>query len=495
MSSPVMSPNLSPHGQHLLQRRDFLRSGISTLGGLSLPLLLAKQGALAAPAGPWRPSIDPARPFAPRLGHHDAKAEQLLILFCAGAVSHLDSFDYKPELYQHHGKTPPNAPKVTFQGPIGKLAKPFWEFKPRGQSGKMVSNLFPHLAEMADDMCFLHSLHAPNAAHTQAENFLSTGHTFEGYPSLGAWTNYALGSENEQLPSFVAMADPRGRPQAGYNNWGAGFLPASFQGTAFSADQPPQNLTPPPGVSPRSNTRARDLLEELNEKHAARYPGDTDLAARIASFELAGRMQLSIPELCDLSKEQETIHEVYGTNSDNTVKAEYARNCLLARRLLEKGVRVVQLFNGGSGDGGRTNWDSHAEIVKNHGNHAEIFDQPTAALLQDMKQRGMLEKTLVVWCTEFGRLPFMQANGTGRDHNIDGFTAWFMGAGVKPGFSYGATDELGWKAVQNKATVYDFNATILHLLGLDHEHLTHYHNGFEQRLTNVHGHVLSEMLA
>lgn len=490
-----MSPELSPHGQRLLQRREFLRGGITTLGGLSLPLLLQKQGALAASGDPWRPVIDPAQPFAPRGGHHDAKAEQVLIIFCAGAVSHLDSFDYKPELYKHHGKTPPNAPKVTFQGPIGDLAKPFWDFKPRGQSGKMVSDLFANLAEMADDMCFLHSLHAPNAAHTQAENFLSTGHTFEGYPSLGAWTTYALGSENEQLPSFVAMADPRGRPQAGFNNWGSGFLPASFQGTGFSADQPPGNLTPPSGVSDKSNAKARGLLESLNEQHASRYPGDTDLAARIASFELAGRMQLSIPELCDLSKEPAYLHEAYGTTSSNTVKAEYARNCLLGRRLLEQGVRVVQLFNGGSGDGGRTNWDSHAEIVKNHGTHAEIFDQPTAAMLQDMKQRGMLEKTLVVWCTEFGRLPFMQANGTGRDHNIDGFTAWFMGAGVKPGFSYGATDELGWKATENPATVYDFNATILHLLGLDHERLTYYHNGFEQRLTNVHGHVLKEMLA
>ncbi len=490
-----MSLELSPHGQRLLQRREFLRGGITTLGGLSLPLLLQKQGALAASGDPWRPVIDPAQPFAPRGGHHDAKAEQVLIIFCAGAVSHIDSFDYKPELYKHHDKTPPNAPKVTFQGPIGDLAKPFWDFKPRGESGKMVSDLFPNLAEMADDMCFLHSLHAPNAAHTQAENFLSTGHTFEGYPSLGAWTTYALGSENEQLPSFVAMADPRGRPQAGYNNWGSGFLPASFQGTAFSADQPPGNLSPPSGVSAKSNGKARSLLESLNEQHASRYPGDTDLAARIASFELAGRMQLSIPELCDLSKEPAYLHEAYGTTSSNTVKAEYARNCLLGRRLLEQGVRVVQLFNGGSGDGGRTNWDSHAEIVKNHGTHAEIFDQPTAAMLQDMKQRGMLEKTLVVWCTEFGRLPFMQANGTGRDHNIDGFTAWFMGAGVKPGFSYGATDELGWKATENPATVYDFNATILHLLGLDHERLTYYHNGFEQRLTNVHGHVLKEMLA
>jgi len=493
MAFPTNRPALQA-----MARRGFLKDSLATMGGISLLDLLRRDGLFAAESsgvGPWRPEIDPARPFAPRPPHFEARAKQMLIIFCAGAVSHVDSFDYKPELYVHDGKVPPDAPKVTFQGPTGNLAKPFWEFKPRGQSGKMVSDLFPNLAEMADDMCFIHSLHAENAAHTQAENFLSTGFTFEGYPSLGAWSVYALGSENEQLPAFVAIADPRGRPQAGYNNWGAGFLPASFQGTAFSADSPPGNLSPPPGVSAESDASARDLLTRLNARHASQFPGDTDLAARIASYELAGRMQASIPQLCDLSKETATTHTAYGTDSKDKVKAEYARNCLLSRRLLQQGVRVVQLFNGGSGDGGRTNWDSHRNIVKNHGNHAEIFDQPTAALLSDMKQRGMLEDTLVVWCTEFGRLPFMQANGTGRDHNIDGFTAWFMGAGVKHGFSYGATDELGWKAAEKPASVYDLNATVLHLLGLDHERLTYYHNGMERRLTNVHGHVLHDLLA
>jgi hypothetical protein len=478
-----------------LGRRGFLENFATSAGGIALAQLLAREGLLAIEDKPQpiRPPIDPARPFAARPPHFPAKAEQVLLIFCAGAVSHLDTFDYKPELYKQHGKVPPNAPKVTFEGPIGNLAKPFWDFKPRGQSGKMISDLMPHLAGLADDICFIHSLTAKNSAHTQAENFLSTGFTFEGYPSLGAWTTYALGTLNENLPSFVAIADPRGRSQAGPNNWGSGFLPATFQGTAFSADEPPQNLRA--STKESASRAAVDLLATLNGEHLAQHPGNTDLAARISSYELAGRMQSSIPGLMDLKGESVKTLETYGAMSSNTIKSEYARNCLLARRLLEQGVRVVQLFNGAFASGGKLNWDSHSNIVSSHGTHAEIFDQPTAALLRDLKQRGMLEKTLVVWCTEFGRLPFMQANGTGRDHNIEGFTCWLMGAGVKPGISIGSTDELGWKATDNVKTLYDFNATILHLLGLDHERLTHYFNGTERRITDVHGHVIQEVLA
>ncbi|MES2793673.1 MAG: DUF1501 domain-containing protein [Planctomycetota bacterium] len=482
----------SPY-QHL-NRRSFFSNIATTAGSIALAQMFARDGLLVAET-PLRPAIDPTRPFAARKPHFPAKAEQVLIIFCAGAVSHIDTWDYKPELYQHHGKTPPNAPKVTFQGPIGNLAKPFWDFKPRGQCGKMISNLVPHLAELADDMCFIHSLTSKNSAHTQAENFLSTGFTFEGYPSLGSWATYALGTANENLPSFVAIADPRGRPQAGPNNWGSGFLPAAFQGTAFSADQPPQNLRTTSSVQESANRATVDLLSQLNDEHLTRYPGDTDLTARISSYELAGRMQTSIPGLMDLSQENKKTLETYGADSPNTIKAEYARNCILARRLLEQGVRVVQLFNGAYASGGRLNWDSHADIVNSHGAHAEILDQPTAALLRDLKQRGQLDKTLVVWCTEFGRMPFMQANGTGRDHNIEGFTCWLMGAGVKPGVSYGSTDELGWKATENVTTLYDFNATILHLLGLDHERLSYYFNGTNRRLTDVHGHVIKELLA
>jgi uncharacterized protein (DUF1501 family) len=488
-----MTP-ISPHGLGLLNRRRFLSHMGTALGGLSLLQLLDRDGLLAA-GTPLRPTIDPARPYAARAPHFAAPAKQVVVIYCVGAVSHVDSFDYKPALFQHHGQTPPNAPEVTFQGPIGKLAKPLWEFKPRGQSGKMISELFPRLAEQADELCFIHSLVAKSSAHTQAENFMSTGQTFEGHPSLGAWATYALGTANENLPAFVAIPDPRGRPQAGYNNWGPGYLPAAFQGTAFTASQPLRNLAPPAGTDARANTTARDLLAALNEEHLTRFPGDTDLAARIASYELAGHMQLSVPEVGDLSQESEAMQEAYGANSPDKTKAAFARNCLLARRLLERGVRVVQLFNGGSGDGGRTNWDGHSDILKNHGTHAAILDQPVAALLDDLRQRGLLDHTLVVWCTEFGRMPFMQANGTGRDHNIDAFTCFLAGAGVKRGFSYGSSDELGWKAVENKTTIYDFNATILHLLGLDHERLTYYHNGLERRLTDVHGHVIDGLLA
>jgi hypothetical protein len=407
----------------------------------------------------------------------------------------VDAWDHKPELIRHDGRDPPDAPAITFMGPVGKLARPRWEFKPRGKCGKMLSELFPRVAELADDMCFIHSLTGRNSAHTQAENFLSTGFTFEGYPSLGAWTNYALGSPSEDLPAFIAIADPRGRTDAGASNWGSGFLPAAFQGTCFSADQPPRNLTPPSAIGPSDDAAARKLLALLNGEHQARFPGDTQLAARIASYELAARMQTSIPSLQDFGQETARTLAEYGADSKNDTKAAYARNCILARRLLERGVRVVQLFNGGANNGGETNWDNHNRLAERHAMHAEIFDQPTAMLLRDLRQRGMLDRTLVAWCSEFGRMPFMQANGTGRDHNIEGFTCWLMGAGVKAPLTYGATDELGWKAAQDQATLYDFNATILHLLGLNHERLTFYHNGTERRLTDVHGHVLKALLA
>jgi hypothetical protein len=480
----------------MLDRRTFLSDVGAAMGGLSVLPLLAAEGLLASPErGPFRPTINPARPYAARLPQFPAAADQLLIIFCAGAVSHVDSWDWKPDLIKHDGQDPPNAPKVTFMGPVGKLARPRWEFKPRGESGKMTSDLFPHLAAHTDEICFIHSLTGKNSSHTQAENFLSTGFVFEGYPSLGGWVTYALGTPNQNLPAFVSLADPRGRTEAGTNNWGAGFLPATFQGTAFTADSPPRNLLPPPHVSDAGDRAAADLLKRLNEAHFARYPGDSDLAARIASYELAGRMQLAIPSLMDLSDEPAHVLTAYAADAADEIKAGYARNCLLARRLLERGVRVVQLFNGASNNGGRTNWDSHKDIERIHAERADVFDQPTAALLADLKQRGLLERTLVLCCTEFGRMPFMQANGTGRDHNIDGFTCWLMGAGVQAPFSYGSTDELGWKATDDVATLYDLNATVLHLMGFDHERLTYYHNGTERRLTDVHGHVLEGVLS
>jgi len=484
--------------RHLLDRRNFLRTTGGAFGGLGLAHLLASESAadLTGKAS-IRPQIDPDRPYAPRPSHFPMPAKRVLVVFCPGAVSHVDTFDYKPMLAKLHGQKPPQIPAVTFEGPSGNIAKPFWGFKPRGESGKMVSDLLPHLAELADDFCFLHALSTQTSAHPQGENFLHTGFVMEGFPSFGAWTTYALGSECSELPAFVAINDPRGMARSGKNNFGSGFLPAAFQGTDFTAKAPPANLNRPSRYSTQDDRVTNDLLTRLNSKHLEQFPGDTNLAARIASYELAGRMQTSVPDIMDISEEPESILREYGTDTGSDLKREYAKNCILARRLIEKGVRVVQLFNGSdpSGGNGITNWDSHSDIQDTHAMQAEIMDQPTAALIHDMKRRGLLDDTLIVWCTEFGRMPFLQGNGTGRDHNPGAFTCFLAGAGVKKGFSYGESDEFGFKAAVNETPVYDFNATILHLMGLDHERLTFYHNGIERRLTNVHGHVIKDVVA
>ena len=489
---------LSAIGRSMLDRRGFLGQSGMALGGLALSQLLARDRLLASDGtGPIRPLIDENNPYAARPPHFAMPAKQVLVIYCPGAVSHVDTFDYKPDLYKLHGKKPPGIPAVTFEGPTGNIAKPFWDFKPRGESGKMVSDLLPNLGGMVDDFCFVHSLTTQTSAHPQGENFFNTGFTMEGFPSFGAWVTYALGCETEELPAFVAINDPRGLARSGKNNFGSGFLPASFQGTDFTAANPPANLGRPDAFSPDADRASVTLLQKLNAKHLQQFPGDADLAARIASYELAGRMQTSVPEVMDIANEPAHVHAAYGTDSGTDLKKAYANNCILARRLLEKGVRVVQLFNGSdpSGGNGITNWDSHSDILKTHAMQAEIMDQPTAALIADLKQSGMLEHTLVVWCTEFGRMPFLQANGTGRDHNPAAFTCFLAGAGVKKGHSYGESDEFGFKAAVNETSVYDFNATLLHLMGLNHERLTYYHNGLERRLTNVHGHVIKDILA
>ncbi|MCH7725052.1 MAG: DUF1501 domain-containing protein [Planctomycetes bacterium] len=490
--------DLSPAGRDLIDRRQFFNHTGTALGGIALASLLADDGLLTAQSkeGPIRPVIDPARPLAARQPHFAPKAKNVLVIFCAGALSHIDSWDYKPELIKYHDKPQPGGPGVTFQGASGNLHQPLYKFRPRGQSGKMVSDLLPNLAELADEMCFVHSLTSKSNTHGPGENFMSTGFILDGFPSIGAWISYALGSENSDLPAFVAIPDPRGVPGASLNNWGSGFLPAVFQGTAFSSTSPIQNLARPPGTSVATDRSARDLLKRLNERHLERFPKDTDLTARIASYELAARMQLSAPEVTNLSSEPEHVLKMYGADdSKNTTKAAFARNCILARRLIENGVRFVQLFNGAYASAGALNWDGHQKLREQYDVHGEILDQPAAALFKDLKQRGLLEDTLVVWCTEFGRMPMFQKGAKGRDHNPLGFTAWLGGAGVKKGVSYGATDELGFKAVENVLSVHDLNATILHLLGLDHERLTFRHNGVDRRLTDVHGHVIHEILA
>lgn len=500
MSNPEQ---LSLNGRSLLDRRRFLgTAGLSTLG-LALTSLLDADGLLAdeprtvGGKTPIRPEFDSHNPYAPRKPHFEMPAKQVLVIYLPGAVSHVDTFDYKPALEKLHGQKPPGIPEVTFEGPTGNIAKPFWKFRPRGETGKMVSDLLPHLATQVDDFCFFHALSTDTSAHPQGENFINTGFTMEGFPSFGAWVTYALGTESQELPAFVAINDPRGLARSGKNNFGNGFLPAAFQGTDFNAKNPPNNLKRPKSLSPQADRKTVDLLAMLNAKHLEQYPHDANLAGRIASYELAGKMQTSVPKVMDLSGETEATLKAYGVEGGSELKGHYARNCILARRLIEKGVRVVQLFNGSdpSGGNGITNWDSHSDILKTHAMQAEIMDQPTAALIADMKQRGLLEHTLIVWATEFGRMPFLQSNGTGRDHNPDAFTCFLTGAGVKQGCSYGESDEFGFKAAIDKTTVYDFNATLLHLMGLDHERLTFYHNGLERRLTNVHGHVVKDVLA
>ena len=494
-----MRSKLKP--SHLLNRRSFLSNTMTGLSGIALTQLLASErllGNVDERKSPIRPTILPEQPALARKPHFPAAAKNVIMIFCAGACSQIDTFDYKPELIRMHGQAMPGEKVVTFQGAQGSLQKSPWDFKPRGESGKMVSTLVDNIGEMADDICFLHSLTGKTNTHGPGENFMSTGFTLDGFPSIGAWASYALGSENNELPAFVAIPDPRGTPQSSVNNWGPGFLPAVFQGTNFNAANPIRNLARPAGISNREDVATRAFLRRMNERHLAQFPGDTELAARIASYELAAKMQLSVPEISDLSTEPEHILSLYGANdSSNELKSSFAKNCILARRLVEKGVRFVQLFNGAyqTGGEGTSNWDGHKFLEKQYALHGQILDQPVAGLLKDLKQRGLLEDTLVVWCTEFGRMPTFQAGASGRDHNPSGFTAWLAGAGVKKGFSFGATDEFSYKAVEDVVSVYDFHATILHLLGLDHERLSFYHDGIERRLTDVHGNVIKQILS
>jgi hypothetical protein len=492
-----MSESLTNAGRWLLNRRHFLRYGGTGLGGIALTALLAEQGSLASDKTPIRPGFSPERPHAPRPPHFRPRAKNVLVIFCSGALSHLDTWDYKPELFKRHGEPMPGTDKlITFQGENGALTKPLWEFKPHGQSGKMISALLPNLAKLADELCFIHSMTALSNTHGPAENQMSTGFTLDGFPSVGAWVSYALGTGNQDLPAFVAIPDPRGVPQVGPNHWNAAFLPAVFQGVAFNADQPIPNLATPKEISPATERSTRDFLKLLNERHLARHPGDTELSARIASYELAARMQLSAMEVTELAPESNATLELYGVHDANQLKARFAKNCLLARRLIERGVRFVQLFNGAYAMGeGVGNWDGHKYLQDQYSVHAPILDQPCAALIKDLKTRGLLDHTVVAFVTEFGRMPTFQKGANGRDHNPSGFTVWLTGAGVKRGFSFGATDEFGHKAVENVTTIYDLHATILHLLGLDHQRLSFYHNGIERRLTDVHGRVIDEILA
>ena len=470
----------------VLSRRGFLCNAFSGLAGIGLASLLNDELSAAS-------DVQAAR----GLPHFPAKAKRVLQIFCPGGASHIDLWDHKPALEKHHGQPLPGEEGiVTFQGKNGNLMKSPWPFARAGQSGKMISRLLPHVARHVDDIAFIHSMQSKTNTHGPGCVFMNTGTIFEGFPSTGAWIGYALGSENQNLPAYVAIPDIRGEPPNGKANWSNGFLPAQHQAVVMAAQQPLRNVALPDGVSPDEERATRGFLRLLNERHAAENPGSTELEARINAYELAARMQLSGPLLLNLAAETSATHQLYGTDNPNPLKAAYARNCLLARRLLEQGVRYVNLYcaSRASGVDGLLNWDAHKTLQADYERHCPIFDEPTAALLTDLKQRGLLQETLVLWTTEFGRMPTHQEGVTGRDHNPDGFTCWMMGAGVKGGTTIGATDEFGRRAEVDPVTVWDYYATALKLLGLDHTRLTYYHNGLDRRLTDVHGNVLNELL-
>lgn len=472
-----------------LDRRQFLGSMGTGVGSIALAWLLDREGRAQT-------RQTEGRQAAPRGPHFEPRARRVVQIFCPGAVSPMDTFDYKPELARRHGQRLPGGDVVTFQGGNGNLMASPWRWRQHGQCGKRVSDLLPNLGGCVDDIAFVHSLTARSNTHGPALLQMNTGFILEGFPSMGAWTTYALGSANENLPAFVAIPDSRGLPPSGPANWSNGFLPATFQGVAFNSERPIANLRSPAGSTPDSERDLTGFLDRLNRAHAEHNPGHSELTARIASYELAARLQLSAPEVSDLASETQETVRFYGADSSNPLKAGYARNCILARRLLERGVRFIQLYCGACASqvDGLLNWDAHRTLREDYERHAPILDQPTAAFLKDLKRRGLLEDTLVLWTTEFGRMPTHQQGSQGRDHNPLGFTCWMAGAGVKGGISVGATDEFGYRAVEPVTTIYDFHATVLHLLGLDHERLTFYHNGSQRRLTDVHGHVIQDVL-
>jgi hypothetical protein len=466
-------------------RRDLLLRAGGGFAGLALVDLFTRDGFFANAA----PS-----PLAPKKPHFPAKAKHAIFLFMNGAPSQVDTFDPKPVLEKFDGKPYTGKVKVGSNGrPVGHLMRSPFPFTKHGKSGLPVSSLFPHTAKFADDLCVLRSLHTDTAAHAGGCLQLNTGTPVLGKPSLGSWLTYGLGTDNDSLPSFVVMTDPRGGPIGSASNWSAGFMPAAYQGTLFRGQGSPLlDLATPAGVSPAQQRASLDLLKALNEEHAKPRPADTELAARIESYELAFRMQREATDVVDLSKESPQTREMYGLNDKRT--ADFGRKCLIARRLIEKGVRFVQLYSGGGHI--EDTWDGHTDCIANHKLHAGETDQPIAALMTDLKRTGLWAETLLIWGGEFGRTPTSEGVGKpGRDHNPFGFSMWLAGAGVKGGQAIGATDELGFNAVEKPAHVSDLHATILHLMGLEHERLTYFHAGLKQRLTGVRGELIEDVFA
>jgi hypothetical protein len=473
-----------------MDRREFLSWTRNGLGATALTSLLLRDGQLQAGVG------GESQPACP---HFAPKAKRVIHICLCGALSHLDSFDYKPDLIKSHGKSLQSSEKPdVFFGQIGLLRKPDWEFRKHGKSGIWVSELFPHLGEMVDELTIINSMVAETSNHTPATFQENSGFRLNGFPTLGAWMSYGLGSEADDLPSFVVIPDAREYPAGGSINWTNGFLPARHQGVVIRPKGDPiDDLFPSRSIKPETDKAARDLAMAMNRRHLATRDQDDSLVARIKGYELAARMQMAVPDVANLKGETAETKALYGL--DRTETADFGRGALLARRLLERGVRFVQLFSGGTFSSPRRNWDGHENMKQNHGQEALRIDKPVAGLLKDLRRRGMLDDTLVLFTTEFGRTPFTQSAsnvvGLGRDHNQYGFSVWMAGAGLKHGINYGQTDDIGWKAAVNPVHWYDFHATVLHLLGIDHTRLTHYHDGIRRRLTNVHGEVIKPILA
>ncbi len=462
-----------------LSRRELLCRTGGGMMGLALSSLLHAEGHAPAKAPSGHPH------FAPR-------ARRVIQLFMHGGPSHVDLFDPKPELSRYAGKPLPESfGMVMTRRNVANnpLMAPIRAFKPRGASGLMVSDLLPEMAQLADELCVIRSCHGDSVNHPQSVYQMNTGSILMGHPSLGSWVAYGLGTENQNMPSFVVMPDPgSGGVKGGPSAWGSGYLPATYQGTTMRAGANPiLHLQPPQGISESRQRGTLDFIDAMNRSHLNTTGADDALSARMAAYSLAFRMQTEAPDLVDLKSETDATLDLYGI--DQAPTREFGTRCLLARRMIERGVRFVQLYSGNT-----VGWDAHENVEENHSRMCRATDRPVAGLLRDLKQRGLLEDTLVIWGGEFGRMP-MSEQGKGRDHNPWGYTTVFVGAGVKGGFAHGETDPIGLRAVKDKVHIHDLHATILHLLGMDHEKLTFFHRGFNHRLTNVHGHVVREILA
>ncbi len=483
-----------------ISRRDFLWRSGGGLGGLALSAMLGRDRALAGEL-----------PVGGRL-HHPAKAKRVVQFFMAGAASHIDLFDFKPELIRRHGQPSDFGEAVeAFQNGLGPWLRPLWDFKPYGKSGKMLSEAVAPLGAVVDDIAFVHNMVGKSGVHSAATLLQSTGFLLPGFPGAGCWASYGLGSLNDNLPTFVVLPDHRGFPSNGVKNWDAAFLPSQHSGTIVfpGTEAPIADLFPHASgnkfISPASETDGHRLMAQLNREHAAPRGDDQRLDARIRSYELAARMQLAAPEALDLKAEPEHVLKLYGLDRGpqtwpKEINADeeafyFSQKCLATRRLLERGVRFVQVWSGNDNSFPRRNWDSHEDVGRDHGPLALGMARGATAFIQDLKQRGLLEDTLILWTTEFGRMPSSQG-GKGRDHNPFVFTNWLCGGGIRGGISHGPSDEFGYKPLDraNPTHVYDIHATILHQLGLNHERLTFRHNGIDRRLTDVHGHVIKDLI-